>query len=1429
MSVTRSRTRNQRRILGISGAVVIGLTVLAGVVDIYFDRAKTMRDAYTRLENLARIADESVSGRLRTIDLMLKEVAQESMKVRTTEDEARLLSYMVTRSASLKEVRTISIVDASGKITLTTLEGLVGFDGSDRPYFKEPLAAQNRDKLFIHGPFKAATGAVVLFVARTKAPPWADWDGVVVSSLPPEFFASIMDSVRPQDQGFAALLGNDGTIVARSPDQAKYSGTNIADGPAFVAHKTSGQKVTRVLTTTSTEHKKSLVVLRTPEFSELVLAVGWPEDFVLAPWREKAMVKGAVLLLLAVIGSLVLRRFTQYEVELLQQRNFARQLVETANVMVVGTGPSGHVRLYNAAAEALTGYDRKEVQGRAWLDMLKTEEDLAELKDGFWRGTPKSCEFTAAIGTKSGQTRTIAWRNSVVSGNPEIAFMAFGMDITERLEAEQQLDASKRFLSTIADNMPGMIGYWDSNLRCRFANKPYQEWFRKPLEDILGRTVQELLDEKLLAHHEPYIQGALRGEMQRFERSLTNADGTIGYTWTHYIPDVDEVGTVLGFFVLINDITPLKRTELELRDVSDRLAVATKAGGIGVWSWDLATDHLVWDDRMYSLYGLGKEASSPIYETWQRACHPADLDRVEAELAAALEGRAPFDTEFRILLPDGRECHIKAAGVVEKDSNDKPVRMVGVNWDVTPLREGEKAVKSAQERAERASRAKSEFLANMSHEIRTPMNAILGLTQLLERSELPQDQREMVGKIGIAGRSLLSIINDILDFSKVEAGRLELEEAEFHLNDLLSALSTIMSVNASAKDLELVIAVAPDTPTVLIGDTLRLQQILINLVSNAIKFTDRGEVSLRVEQVNPSDGQPLLRFSVKDTGIGMASDVISKIFDPFLQADSTTTRRFGGSGLGLAICKRLVGLMGGQIGVDSQLGRGSTFWFTVPLKAVDTHIQDDLGGVQAQGLEVLIADDHLVARDTLSVTANSLGWTAEAVGSGQEALDRARERLAARASYDVLILDWQMPNMDGLAVAKAVRGLNGAAQLPIVVMVTAYAREDLVKAAGADAIDAVLIKPVTASSLFNAVMEARARRRGSDAIALKAAPAAGRKRLAGARLLLVEDNSINQDVAKRILELEGADVSVVSDGQQAVDTLAASRAGFDAVLMDIQMPVMDGYEATSRIRNDLGMSSLPIIALTAGALDSERSRAQQVGMDDFVAKPFDVDKMVNCIRSHVTAHETAGTEQPDTKSGAFERAIPGIDMAQVALRLGGDDRLFASLLKRLYEGHGDTVAKVRAHVAASAPEEALRLLHAFRGAAGNLSANEVALLAGEVETAIRQGSGAIPDLLDRLEEGVAALRGAIADSGLLDEKEEALVSDGGQALNRQELDALVKALRAKSMTAVGLFEQLRPSLMGVLASSVIVDITGDIEKLHFRAAVEKLEAALVDE
>jgi PAS domain S-box-containing protein len=642
----------------------------------------------------------------------------------------------------------------------------------------------------------------------------------------------------------------------------------------------------------------------------------------------------------------------------------------------------------------------------------------------------------------------------------------------------------------------------------------------------------------------------------------------------------------------------------------------------------------------------------------------------------------------------------------------------------------------AKDLADAANAAKGTFLATMSHELRTPLNAIIGLGGLLENSSLTQRQRDYTNKIQLSGKTLCALIDDILDFSKIESGEVSLVLGNFSLRDALDALCELVSINVGHKPIELLIDLAADLPDALLGDALRLQQVLLNLCSNAIKFTQAGEIILSVHCVARTSSDVTLKFAIKDTGIGIAPDKLASIFDEFTQADSSISRTYGGTGLGLAISSRLVRLMGSELLVSSAMGVGSEFSFTVKCLGGQSNLTPPADALP-QGLRVLIVDDHPLALALQTQNCQGFGWQTTAAISGAAGLLELQRSVAEGFSFDVMLLDWRMPGMDGLAMLQRAYQLPGL-DLPLVIlMAPAFELEQAAMAGAELSLDGLLAKPFGPNGLRRAVARAYA---GEYTEIL---PTLGKpdRPLSGMRLLVAEDNALNQEVIEQVLTQAGATVVLASNGLAAVASLRKSDVQFDAVLMDIQMPVMDGYSATQIIRGELGLVHLPIIAVTAHARPEDREKSRQAGMIGHLVKPLNVKDLlaiVGRLRGAKLGDFFFKDEPEPVMAGAAPQAL-AIDIAGLAAMLGGDEAKCLVMLNKFWAQHGGDVASVRQLISRGDVLGAVATLHSLCGIAGFLRAKPLALAASHCEAALQEGQVAQwPELLEAMDRAMQA-------------------------------------------------------------------------------------------
>ncbi|WGG52659.1 PAS domain-containing protein [Rugamonas sp. DEMB1] len=1002
------------------------------------------------------------------------------------------------------------------------------------------------------------------------------------------------------------------------------------------------------------------------------------------------------------------------------------------------------------------------------------------------------------------------------------AISALLQDITAQKNTEAQLRQSKQLFKSVVENMPAMLFVKRADdLRFEMFNRHGEQLLGLSRDKLLGKTDAELFPPAQAAAFAAADRLVLasRQVCETEQEPVSRADGTRLLLTTRKVALRDEQGRATHVLGIAIDVTERKQAERALRATTERLARSEHfirtvtdnlPGMVAYWDAGLRCRFA----NRYFLDWHGSDAERIAGAAMPDVLGAAAFAQQRQHVDGALAGR-PQGFAGELAWPSGDSSHTWTNFIPDLDPGGVVQGFFVLVADVTALKESELHLQElneelvlARDRAEAASRAKSEFVANMSHEIRTPMNAIVGLARLLGAAAPDARQQGYLAKIELATHALLGLVNDVFDFARIEAGQLALEPAPFALDELLDGLAAQLADAAWAKGVEPVFAVAPGVPAMLLGDAARLQQVLLKLLGNAIKFTAAGEVVLTVRPAQDgataagtpgrgagsADGEGIaLEFVVRDSGIGVPLEQQQHIFEAFYQADGSSSRRYGGAGLGLAICRRLADLMGGAINVHSQPGRGAEFRFSCTLGRAASAVPAVPLPPALQRLAVLIVDDNASVRAALGDACAGFGWHASSAADGAAALVLLR----GPRRFDLLLLDQAMP---ALADAAAALGAAAPPLPPALRMMAGWTGE----AAGEPAPAGVLFKPITPGRLLAAVAALRGAAPAHQA--RPRLPLAGR--LAGLRVLLVEDNEINQEVAQFILRHAGASVETAVNGERAVALLRDQPQRCDAVLMDIQMPVMNGYEAAAAIRR-MGLTRLPLIAMTANVTDEDRAAASAAGMDAHVPKPIDVEQLVATLArlalpaataapapattTATTSTTTAAIAEPAaaamaaaatatatataTAAGAAP-ATDGIDLAPALQRMGGDRAALSALLRRFAASNGDTVGELRTLLAEARRDEAKLLLHRLRGVAGNLGAVDVARHCARAEAALAAlatATLATPRRADAVAEAAAF---AAANNGApTDSKRPETATGAAPAVSLEEaLGALEEAL-----------------------------------------------------
>jgi two-component system, sensor histidine kinase and response regulator len=1011
----------------------------------------------------------------------------------------------------------------------------------------------------------------------------------------------------------------------------------------------------------------------------------------------------------------------------------------------------------------------------------------------------------------------------------------------ERTRVERKLAASLEARRAILDTAVNPIITLDRSGVILSLNPAGENAFGYEEDEIAGKDVRVLVSASVNELFAQYAaQFAERGVphpkdpreiVSECELEGQRKDGSV-------FPIHVSTGTMLTggerrFVCVITDMSVPIRERAELAEARDQLLLAADIAELGIWSWELSNDALRWNTRMFEIFGYEATPAEGLrFEHWLARVHEDDrasaFEKLEMAFAGEVTEKLVHLPHYRIVLPGGEIRHIQTTFTVQRDATGRPVGMTGVVHDVTEQRNIEFRLRDAKQQADAANEAKSAFLANMSHEIRTPLNAVLGMLDLVQSTGLNERQGGYILKAETAAKSLLGLLNDILDYSKIDAGKLQLDTHAFEIEPLMQDLGVVLAGNQYDKEVEVLFDISPDLPPVVIGDGMRLQQVLVNLAGNALKFTIKGQVVVSFNLLSRLEAGVRVRIAVTDSGIGISEKQITHIFEGFSQAEVSTTRRFGGTGLGLAISRRLVELMGGKLEVASQPGKGSRFWFDINLGVSDEKpaTDIDLYAPRDRRLRVLVADDNGIARDVLSRTARALGWQADVVPGGVSAVKLMQAAEREHEGYDVILLDWRMPDLNGLTAARHIHEARGTRRAPAIVMITAYGHEVLAAAQESDDMpfDAFVTKPVTPRQLAQTVQRVLT---GPVPQHRPALPANGRAgRLDGLTLLVVEDNPLNREVAEGLLSRDGAHVVLAESGLEGVEKVLTGTRVFDGVLMDMQMPDVDGLEATRLIRADTRFARLPIIAMTANATRADREACLAAGMNDHVGKPIDVTHLVDVLLLH-----TRGTPLTQTSDVSRTETAPlAADLlerkASIVGRFGGSEDLIRRALG-VFTGEMERhIGELRAMAADEHMKtRAGQILHAIKGSAGTMGANTLAQKAAALEHRVNEAhepqdqsvSPAEVDTLERLMlDSVAQLRVVFSDGAQhVHHAQEGVPLAAGEY--RERLGNLLERLESSNLEAIDIAETLAPHVPSALQAR-FDSLLAEIEALDFVTA-----------
>ena len=1026
---------------------------------------------------------------------------------------------------------------------------------------------------------------------------------------------------------------------------------------------------------------------------------------------------GRILAYVGVVQDVTRRRLV--EEQLREKSTYLTTLLEACPIGVVAENAEGKIEISNPAFQELFGYSTLDMQGKSIDDLLSPGElhqQAEELTKQVLSGT--LIHQTVTRRHKSGIPVEVEAFGVpfVVDGVLRGQFVLY-QDISERLKAQRALRASEEMFRTLTSAAPIGIFRTDGDGRALYLNEKWLE--------MAGLTAEEAIDMGWAQALDPsdsdrivngWLVAAHRGEEYRGSFRFRNRDGKTVWVEAFARPVAGPGDPSGGYVGVVQDVTERVKRDIELKRSEERFRTLSAVAPVGIVLIDEEGNFSYVNDQYLRMTGLTHEEA--MANAWRTAIHPDDLESVQRTRDESITHRLDYTMNYRYLRKDKSVvwAHSVARGFQQKEDSRRGY--VVVIQDVTERHSAEQRMRGAKEAAEAANRAKSEFLANMSHEIRTPMNGILGMTELALDTELHPEQREYLDMVKSSAESLLGIINDILDFSKIEAGKMELEETAFSLEDCIEEALGPLTLRAMKKGLDLTWTTEGKIPGALKGDPTRLRQVLINLVGNAIKFTKQGEVNLRAIRLEGDTRKAAIRFVVSDTGIGIPPEKHQQIFEAFSQADTSTTREYGGTGLGLSISGRLVRLMGGHIELESTLGKGSKFLFTVPFD-VASEESKVFHAADLHGKSVLVIDDNETNRHLLEKLLARWGMKPVLASGGAEGIEAYQQSVSENATYPLVLLDVNMPLMDGYQVAAKLRELAPAEETAIIVLssslISTHVTADQLQIARK------LSKPIRRMELHDAIAAVLESAREHKQQAVMGCDESGRE----LNLLLVEDNLVNQRLALKLLEKLGHRVQVAVNGREAVDM--AANGNFDLILMDVQMPVMGGLEATQKIRayESAAGKHTPILAMTAHAMKGDEEKCLEAGMDGYLSKPIQFDLMKSEINRLAKTHDSdAGQKAPKGEPMSSQGAI---NQSELMARIDNDSELLRELVDIFREDFPRYVENLRCAVREEDMQRTAEAAHSLKGMLANFAATAAAQAAAEIEQIARRGEQAALD------------------------------------------------------------------------------------------------------